>query len=117
MSLKSHGVELRRIDSTGVYDYQWSEFAVMRGIDGLLYVGSDSGCSCNSFGDHGDLQDFRPAENWHDVVKAVRQWRDELGDYSSSEKRGAEELIERLSKSRPKKRDPKEFASLSDDWW
>ena len=31
-------------DSIG--DYEWDEFRVLRGVDGLLYVHAASGCSC-----------------------------------------------------------------------
>lgn len=110
MALKDDRQEYREIDSAdsgGGYD--WDVFAVLRGADGLLYVASDAGCSCNYFGDWGI--DAEPVANWHEAVKRVREW---MGDYRASE---GEALIERLTKSRPKKRDAKQFAALDAERW
>ena len=56
-------------DSIG--GYEWDEFRVMRGVDGLLYVHAASGCSCFGF-DSEDPADFTPVEGWQGAVKLLR---------------------------------------------
>jgi hypothetical protein len=97
---KINGVTLTIIDSTGTYDYQWSEFAVMRGDDGLLYVGDTSGCSCNSFTENLCEDDVTLVASWQEAAEKCKEW---IGTayMDESEKRGGMDLIERLAQSRP----------------
>lgn len=83
------GIELEIIDSTGKYDYQWSEFAVMRGDDGHLYVGDAFGRSGESFSDR--LDRVTQVSSWQDAAKAVIDWGG----------MGGADLIGRLSVTRP----------------
>lgn len=84
-------------DSIG--GYEWDEFHVLRGPDGLLYIGSAGGCSCNSFSDESPA-DFVPVDNWQDAVKRLRAWAKEGYDRAGV----ALELESRLAASRPRKR-------------
>lgn len=89
-------------DSIG--DYEWDEFHVLRGIDGLLYVHAASGCSCNSF-DEESPADFTPVEGWQGAVKLLRGWVREDGDLVADRRRTvAQALEERLADKRPRKR-------------
>ena len=114
--MSSEKRNFRIIDEATTGGYEWATFAVLRGADGLLYTDDQSGCSCNYFG-YLDLNPS-PANNWHEVVKRVRAWRDECDGWFDGAGPAAEALIERLSKDRPKKRDPKQFAELAGigDW-
>ena len=83
---------LDEIDSADVSDgYDWSTFAVLRGSDGLLYTSSDSGCSCNWFGD--DPLDVEPATTWQEAVDRAKEWGGTDSEVMA--------LIERLMKSSP----------------
>jgi hypothetical protein len=92
-----NGIDLTIIDSTGVYDYSWSEFAVMRGDDGYLYVGEDSGCSCYGFGD--GLDEVTKVASWQDACAKAQEWAKEYA--SGEERQGCMDMIERLTVSRP----------------
>lgn len=85
-------------DSLGGYD--WDEFRVMRGVDGLLYVHAASGCSCLGF-DFEDPADFTPVGGWQDAVKRLREWAREDDDWRRTV---AQALEERLADKRPRKR-------------
>lgn len=87
-------------DSIG--GYEWDEFHVLRGPDGLLYVGADGGCSCNYFGDTSPA-DLTPVNGWQDAVKRLNAWANE--EHWSDDRRGvAAELRSRLAEKRPRKR-------------
>ena len=77
MTINVNGIELEVLESTGVYDYSWSEFGVMRGDDGHLYVGDTSGCSCNSWGE--DLRTEGDFENGDKLglQRSIRQFAEE----------------------------------------
>jgi len=99
-------VNLTILDSTGVYDYSWSEFAVMRGDDGYLYVASDSGCSCNYFGDAGfDPDDVTRVKSWQDAAAKAQEWAGD-GPCIDEERKGCMDMIERLTNTRPPAFDP-----------
>jgi hypothetical protein len=101
--VKVNDIELTVIDSTGVYDYSWSEFALMRGDDGYLYVGDASGCSCNNFEEN--LDEITRVDSWQDAATKAQEW----GEYEyrdGSEKQGALDMIERLMKNGPAAFDP-----------
>lgn len=88
-------------DSIG--GYEWDDFRVLRGVDGLLYVHAAGGCSCNDF-DMEDPADFTPVDGWQDAVKRLRAWVKEY-DYSDNARRTvAQALEERLAAKRPRKR-------------
>ena len=93
-----NGIDLTVIDSTGVYDYSWSEFAVMRGSDGYLYVGSASGCSCYDFTD--SLQEVTKVASWQEACTKAQEWAAEEA-YEEAERKGCMDMIERLTVSRP----------------
>lgn len=76
-------------ESGGGYD--WSEAALMR-RDGQLYYVSDSGCSCNSFGDRLDESDLVPVANWQEAVELVKR---DLGDVEAAN------FAEQMLKLRP----------------
>ena len=100
MAIVIDGVELTILDQTGTYDYEWSEFAVMRGSDGRLYVGHSGGCSCNYFDEN--LDEVTLVKSWQEAAEYAKRWAaGELADgpYLEDEKRGAMDLIERLAKS------------------
>lgn len=100
--MKVNGIELDIIDSTGVYGYEWSEFAVMRGDDGYLYVGSASGCSCNDFTD--SLSAIEQVQSWQEAATKAKEWSDHA--YSDTERKGCMDMIERLTDERPAAFDP-----------
>jgi hypothetical protein len=103
------GVTLTVIDRTGTYDYQWSEFAVMRGSDGWLYVGATSGCSCNYFEENLSPNDVVKVSSWQDAANRAQRWAagedygvgEQYGPYEEDEKRAGMDLVERLAKSQP----------------
>jgi hypothetical protein len=101
--VKVDGIELEIIESTGVYDYSWSEFALMRGDDGHLYVGDASGCSCNSFEEN--LDEITRVASWQEGAERAQEWA-EYEYRDGSEKQGAMDMIERLAKSSPAAFDP-----------
>ena len=89
-------------DSLG--GYEWDEFRVMRGIDGLLYVHAASGCSCNSF-DMEDPANFTLVDGWMEAVRRLREWVREDGGWAADRRRTvAQALEERLAEKRPRKR-------------
>ena len=86
-------------DSIG--GYEWDDFRVLRGTDGLLYVHAAGGCSCYDFNDENPA-DFTPVANWQEAVKRLREWvREE--DYMDRAT-VADELASRLADKRPRKR-------------
>ncbi|HUG51772.1 MAG TPA: hypothetical protein VLZ78_12315 [Terrimesophilobacter sp.] len=100
MGIIVDGIDLEVIDRTGVYDYEWSEFAVMRGSDGHLYVGHTSGCSCNDFEEN--LTEVVRVGSWQEAADHAKRWaEDEDGAYLGEESQAGMNLIERLAKSRP----------------
>lgn len=106
--MRIDGIDLSIIDSSGAWDYQWSEFALMRGNDGYLYVGSDAGCSCYCFGDADVLDDFERVSSWQEAAAKAQAW---AGEGETDEKRGVMEMIERLMKASPIAFDPDATAS------
>lgn len=89
-------------DSIG--GYEWDEFRVLRGVDGLLYVHAASGCSCFGF-DSEDPADFTRVDGWQDAVKRLREWVREDGGWAADRRRTvAQALEERLADKRPRKR-------------
>lgn len=98
-----NGIELTILESTGVYDYSWSEFAVMRGDDGHLYVGDTSGCSCNSFEEN--LDEITRVASWHEAAAKAQEWA-AYEHRDGDERQGALDMIERLMKSAPPAFDP-----------
>lgn len=85
-------------DSMG--GYEWDQFHVLRGVDGLLYVGFAGGCSCYGFSDE-DPADFKRVESWQDAATEAQAWA-KSEDWN--EERRTEvvmNLIERLAQSRP----------------
>lgn len=78
--------------------YEWDEVHVMRGPDGRLYVGSGSGCSCNSFGDGGPSSDWERAASWQKAADYIQEWIAEVPDERSEV---GMNLIERLREVRP----------------
>lgn len=85
-----------------IASYEWDQFRVMRGPDGLLYVAFDGGCSCNYFGQDGSAA-FSPVQNWQEAVKRLNEWAREDGR-DEYRRPVAEELRARLTQSRPRKR-------------
>lgn len=102
--MKIDGIELTILESTGVYDYEWAEFAVMRGNDGYLYVGDTSGCSCYGFEDN--LDEITRVSSWQDAATAAQEWAKDRS-YSDEEKAAGIQLAERLMVLRPPAFDPK----------
>lgn len=102
----------RTIDyCNGASGYEWDEFHVLRGPDGLLYVGHGFGCSCNYFGDTSPA-DLTCVNGWHDAVKRLRAWVTSESWAEDQRRPVALELESRLSASRPRKR-----IALAKDWW
>ena len=103
MTISINGIDLEIIDQTGTYDYEWSEFAVMRGDDGHLYIGHTGGCSCNYFDEN--LDEVTQVKSWQEAAEYAKRWAagdlPDGGPYLEDEKRGAMDLIERLTKSQP----------------
>lgn len=82
--------------------YEWDQFHVLRGIDGYLYVGADSGCSCNSFGDF-DPEDLERVPSWVAAAEKAREWAAErpADEWDYGREAAAMQLIERLAEKRP----------------
>ena len=78
--------------------YEWDEVHVMRGPDGRLYVGSDCGSSCSSFGDQGPDPDWDRVASWQEAADYIKEWITEAPDARSEV---GMNLIERLSETRP----------------
>lgn len=96
------GIGLTILDRTGTYDYEWSEFAVMRGSDGYLYVGDTGGCSCNDFEEN--LGEITRVASWQEAATKATEWAGaDGGPYLEDEKRAGMDLAERLTKSQPAK--------------
>ena len=87
-------------DSIG--GYEWDQFRVMRGPDGLLYVATEGGCSCNYFGNDGP-SGFVRVSSWQEAVKRLGEWEREY-DFDKSRRPVAAELRSRLSRDRPRAR-------------
>jgi hypothetical protein len=110
--LDDQHVAMTILDRTGTYDDEWSEFALMRGSDGCLYVGATSGCSCNCFEENLDAEDVVKVPSWQDAARRAQLWVTD-GNYREVEatwhsqpydedsKRGALDLIARLAESQP----------------
>jgi hypothetical protein len=98
-----NGVELTVLERTGIYDYSWNVFAVMRGDDGLLYVGDTSGCSCYGFED--TLDEVEVVKSWQDAATKAQEWA-KTSAYDEEEKAAGIELAERLMTLRPPAFDP-----------
>ena len=92
------------IDSARAGAYSWEEFRVMRGPDGLLYVGSSAGCSCYDFDDQMKPADLTPVTGWQDALKRLGEW--EKPEYEGDDDRRtvAADLRSRLAEKRPRKR-------------
>lgn len=99
----AYGALAGRFASIGSADayggYEWDQIHVLRGADGYLYVGADSGCSCNSFGDHTtDPNEFVRCSSWQDAANQVRAW---IEDYPDHRTAVGMQLIERLTNKQP----------------
>ena len=87
------GLTVEMIDSIeSSADYEWDVFALLRGSDGLLYTASDSGCSCNWFGDN-DLH-VEPVKSWQEAAAQAQKW------YGTDDSE-AMQFIERLTRLSP----------------
>jgi len=112
--ITSDGARLTVLDQTGTYDYEWSEFAVMRGSDGWLYVGATGGCSCNYFDSNLMPEDVVKVTSWQDAANRAQRWAagedygtgELYGPYLEDEKRAGMDLAERLAKTQPPAFDP-----------
>ena len=102
--MKIDGIELTILDSTGVYDYSWNEFAVMRGDDGFLYVGDASGCSCYGFEEN--LDEVTKVASWQEACAKAQEWAKEEKYLDESERKGCMDMIERLNTAQPPAFDP-----------
>ena len=79
--------------------YEWDEFHVIRGRDGNLYVGADSGCSCNDFYDAAlALDDLTRVSSWIEAAEQVKEW---ISDSKGDRETAGMNLIERLTNTRP----------------
>lgn len=92
------------IDYARVGGYEWEEFHVMRGPDGRLYVGSSSGCSCNSFEYNLTPADLVRVSGWHDAVKHLNEWAKPESEWDTDRTSAAAELRSRLAEKRPRAR-------------
>lgn len=89
----------KTIDYADAYGgYEWDEVLVMRGPDGHLYVGSDSGCSCNWFGDEGMEGVVERVASWQEAADYIQEWIAEEPDPRTDV---GMNLIERLRETRP----------------
>lgn len=79
----------------------WDQFHVLRGPDGRLYVGAESGCSCNYFGDTRP-DDLTPVDSWHDAANRAQEWA-QNPEFPWHERRAgaAYELCATLARIRP----------------
>lgn len=97
--LKGRFASLDCANAGGGYD--WDEFHVLRGVDGHLYVGSASGCSCNSFSDTDPIT-FQRVGSWQQAAAEALAWVGEESSYRDEQREtAAMNLIERLSRVRP----------------
>ena len=82
--------------------YEWDAFHVLRGPDGRLYVGSDSGCSCSGFNDT-PPSDLTPVDSWQEAAHRAQAWARDPGASWAHERRAgvAYELCATLARIRP----------------
>jgi hypothetical protein len=103
--VRVNDIDLTVIDKTGIYDYSWHEFALMRGSDGHLYVGWTSGCSCNSFAEN--LDAIQRVDSWQEAATRALGWAHNEDNYIEAEERqGAMDMVARLMQSSPVHFDP-----------
>lgn len=89
----------KTIDYADAYEgYDWDEVHVLRGPDGHLYVGTDSGCSCASFGDVGPYPDWERVASWQKAADLIQEW---IEDDPHARSEAGINLIERLREARP----------------
>lgn len=77
--------------------YEWDQIHILRGVDGRLYVGADSGCSCNNF-DDADARTFTSVANWTAAAEAVKSW---IAERPDDRETVGMQLIERLTNKQP----------------